>query len=232
MSTRTILTLPPVQSCEVCSRRLLRGEHAEVFIQAGQRRTVCELCAPRASDAGWTRERELDLDALSEPRERPSRGLFGRLLRSIAQPPAARPGTRAEDAEPEQPTDEHQSAPAIAREPAGAFQEHLQPPSPSLLESAVSAFNASEYPRRVRGVARSLGQPEVSVRPAEHLDGAVTIVVAWELCWYRYEIDFGEPEPSVRALAQGSELAQLEREERDFNAILTAEGALALAAVA
>jgi hypothetical protein len=105
-------------------------------------------------------------------------------------------------------------------------------PEASLLERGVQSFNASEFPRRVRGVARSLGQPEVSVHPAEHLLSAVRIVVAWELCWYRYEIDFSEDEPCVRALEQGSELAQLEREERAANAGLGDDGTLFLAALA
>ncbi len=63
-------------------------------------------------------------------------------------------------------------------------------------ELAVAAFNASEFPRRMAGVARSLGEPEVTVRSAEHLESIVRIVVAWELCWYRYEVDLGE-QPGV-----------------------------------
>ena len=64
-------------------------------------------------------------------------------------------------------------------------------------------FNASEYPRRVAGLMRSLGAPAVCVRPAEHLDEAVRIVVAWELCWYRYEVDLTEERPLAQAAGAG-----------------------------
>ena len=70
-------------------------------------------------------------------------------------------------------------------------------------------FNASEYPRRVAGVTRSLGEPAVSVVPAEHLVEAVRIIVAWELCWYRYEVDPGEAPVCAQAVGQGTELDQL-----------------------
>ena len=53
-------------------------------------------------------------------------------------------------------------------------------------------FNASEYPRRVAGLARSLGAPEVSVRAGEAVASSIVIVVAWELCWYRYEVDLDD----------------------------------------
>ena len=94
---------------------------------------------------------------------------------------------------------------------------------------ALEVFNASEYPRRVAGVARSLGTPEVSIRPAEHLSSAVQIVVAWELCWYRYEVDLSEAPAATRLLAQGTELAELPRDDRLSNALPSDSGALALA---
>ena len=40
----------------MCGRTLLRGEHAEVYIDGGVRRSVCELCKPRALNEGWLRE--------------------------------------------------------------------------------------------------------------------------------------------------------------------------------
>ena len=69
------------------------------------------------------------------------------------------------------------------------------------------------------GVARSLGEPVVSVRSAEHLESVVRIVVAWELCWYRYEVDTGEAPVFAQAVGQGTELEQLAREEREGNAL-------------
>ncbi len=54
----------------------------------------------------------------------------------------------------------------------------------------------------------------------------VTIVVAWELCWYRYEID---PEDETRGAwlaAEGMELEELAEEDRIANAVVDERGAL------
>ena len=37
----------------------------------------------------------------------------------------------------------------------------------------------------------------------------VGIVVAWELCWYRYEVDLADEAAGVRVAAQGYELDEL-----------------------
>jgi hypothetical protein len=104
------------------------------------------------------------------------------------------------------------------------------PVAQTYVERALEVFNASEFPRRVAGVARSLGTPIVSVRSAEHLASVVMIVVAWELSWYRYEVDLSEEPVQARVLAQGTELSELAREERDGNALVADTGTLSLAA--
>jgi hypothetical protein len=38
--------------CDVCGRTLLRGERAEIYIDGGARRSVCELCKSRALQEG------------------------------------------------------------------------------------------------------------------------------------------------------------------------------------
>ncbi len=76
------------------------------------------------------------------------------------------------------------------------------------------------------GVARSLGAPEVNVRSAEHAASVVRIMVAWELCWYRYEVDLDEPEAGARVAAQGAELGELTREDRLVNAVADDAGVL------
>ena len=58
MTTRTIVTSQPDVACRGLRRRLLRGEQPDVFIAAGRRLIVCELCAPRAVHEGWMRESE------------------------------------------------------------------------------------------------------------------------------------------------------------------------------
>jgi hypothetical protein len=114
-----------------------------------------------------------------------------------------------------------------ARSETGAVHEE---PS-EYVHEAIAVFNASEFPRRVAGVSRSLGEPMVTVRSAEHLSSVVSIVVAWELCWYRYEVDLSEPAAEAQVIAQGTELAELAREDRIANAAAGESGMLVLPVV-
>ena len=84
----------------------------------------------------------------------------------------------------------------------------------SRIAAAAAAFNASEHPRTVAGVSRSLGAPGVAVIPDPSHPTLVRIVASWELCWYRYEVDLGSERPSVRLDAQGYELSELSEPER------------------
>src|SRR5215212_5925219 len=56
MRTTDIRTNQSDIACDICGRTLLRGEHAEGFLAAGQRRQVCDLCTARAQHEGWIRE--------------------------------------------------------------------------------------------------------------------------------------------------------------------------------
>jgi hypothetical protein len=82
----------------------------------------------------------------------------------------------------------------------------------------------------VAGVARSLGVPGVSVHAVEDGGNAVMIVVAWELCWYRYVVDFDQEPVEARCVAQGTELMELPHEDRLANADVSRAGALSLSA--
>jgi hypothetical protein len=95
--------------------------------------------------------------------------------------------------------------------------------------AAVEAFNRSEHPRTVAGVARSLGAPTVVVHTVDTRPGLVDVTVSWELCWYRYEVDLSEDQPGVRVAAQGYELDELPEHEKLANAVADDSGALALA---
>jgi hypothetical protein len=246
MATRTIVTSQPDVACEVCERRLLRGEQPDVFIAAGRRRIVCELCAPRAANEGWIRERDTQSMVLPPARQRRGRTLFDR-FRNSPRPSAAAPGSESGE-EGEQAYDFLDPPAAGARPVAAAGSSRaevedwaaLDRPirssqasgraAGSDIELAVSVFNGSEFPRRVAGVARSLGAPEVSVRRSEHLGTLVEIVVAWELCWYRYEVDLGDGQAEARVLAQGTELSELHGQDRLGNAAAADSGMLMLAA--
>src|SRR5947208_3673496 len=78
MARKSITTSHSVVACDVCGRRLLRGETAEVFIAGGARRMVCDLCIGRAAHEGWLRE-GLDEVGVRSNGGRRSASLFGRL---------------------------------------------------------------------------------------------------------------------------------------------------------
>jgi hypothetical protein len=279
MATRTIVTSQPDVECEVCERRLLRGEQPDVFLAAGRRRIVCELCAPRAAHEGWMRETDSQSVSLPPMRSRRGRSFLDR-LRQVTRPPgeavAAAPDTAqrqeqgheqesgsydmfdgytsagvepvaARPAGPDAPvTDSELAYPeAQAREvgmggvmdwqdapvPVASETGSATEPPSEYVEHAIKVFNASEFPRRVAGVTRSLGAPLVNIRSADHLSSVVSIVVAWELCWYRYEVDLSEAVVEAQVISQGTELAELPREDRRPNATAAESGKLALAAV-
>jgi hypothetical protein len=259
MATRSIVTSQPDVTCDVCERRLLRGEQPEVFLAAGEPRTVCELCAPRATHEGWLREADDDTVSAPPPRPRRGRNLFGR-LRQVGKPaggssqaPVADVSADATYEREPEPYDFLDASAVVGQEPRPTLagngseiravaagregQSELSGREPEiegrpaegddLRRRAIEEFNASEYPRRVAGVARSLGVPTVCIRPVDYLASAVTIVIAWELCWYRYGVDLDNDVAEVRLLAQGTELGELAREDRLANAVVDERGALA-----
>ena len=88
------------------------------------------------------------------------------------------------------------------------------------VQRALEVFNAGEHPRRVAGVARSLGAPSVTVRSlAESPSTVVAIVIAWELSWYRYEVDLGNEAAGASVVAQGTDLAAPASEDRSARCV-------------
>jgi hypothetical protein len=70
----------------------------------------------------------------------------------------------------------------------------------------------------------------VAIHPEAERPSVVRIVVAWELCWYRYEVDLAdEGSNGVRVANQGYELGDLEPDDRAANAAAGEQGMLALA---
>ncbi|MFI5009882.1 MAG: hypothetical protein ACHQDY_06375 [Solirubrobacterales bacterium] len=249
MATRSIVTSHPEVACDVCGRRLLRGEQPDVFLSGGQRRTVCELCVPRATHEGWLREADDHSLTLRSPGPRRGRSLLGRLRQTRwpvaersaedttlpipASPPIAATG-REEELYDFLDTPLSQARP-VAAAPRASLIEAVPTSGDrskigQQMERALEVFNGGEHPRRLAGVARSLGAPSARVAPRADSGSVVGIVVAWELCWYRYEVDLGEESAGARLTAQGMELDELPAEDRVANAAIDERGALSLPA--
>ena len=139
--------------------------------------------------------------------------------------PEPEPVSHAPEPEP-QPQPVQEPAYEPPREPRHV---HAIPTNADLkVARTMELFNASEHPRKVAAVARSLGQPIVSVRPSQTEGSVVAIVVAWELSWYRYEVDLADEAAGVRVIAQGAELGELDEEDRVANAAADERGELDL----
>jgi hypothetical protein len=260
VSTRAIRTSTTQAACDVCGRTLLRGERAEIYLSGGVRRSVCELCTSRALHGGWVREGEVPEYDESSARTDRRRSLFGRRrnrreTRETApldeapggepavddQPPApappAPPASSARPPRPAEPSSPSWPAPvsrAASRLGGGGREPRHVRAVPTSIEhkisSAVSLFNDSEHPRTVAGIARSLGLPDVSVHPSDVNGSVVHLVVSWELCWYRYEVDLRDEVPTVRGGDRGYELSELSELERQNNAAADERGRLHLEA--
>jgi len=225
-------------SCDVCGRTILKGERAEWYLApGGHRHQVCDLCATRAQHHGWIRESGAgDLPA-RVPRNEPRRGVLGRLGR---RRPAARSSSEDEARLAEQEAlfgagngverEEHS-----AEEAAPPPRPRSRPQSPRhvravpttaevKVERALELFNGSGHQRTVAGLARTLGKPWVSAMPDPAQASAVSVLVAWELSWYRYRVDLGDEADPVMMLDKGEELDQIEESLRAWNAELDTDG--------
>ena len=234
MATKDIRPSTAITVCDVCGRTLLRGENAEVYIDGGVRRSVCELCKPRALHEGWLREGTVPTYDAGQTTSSRRGSLLSRLRRRRESPPDATEGPVAEPPPPEpgEPAAEPAPRPRAprkrTREP-GREPRHVRavPMGASQkIASAIEVFNNSEHRRTVAGVARSLGAPDVAIHPNEEHSSLVDIVASWELCWYRYEVDLSDEVPVVRVAAQGYELDELTPREREPNASYDQHGAL------
>ena len=238
VETRSIRADYAAMSCDVCGRTLLRGEHPDAFLAGGVRRQVCELCIPRAQHEGWIREAGMDELGVGGPRqEGRGRGWWDRLRghRERVREQAADAAAPEEPApEPSRRRRESGSEPAAVpagQRAGGGHPRHVRavPTNADLkMQRAVDLFNVSEFPRTVAGVARSLGAPDVCVRPLGDRPSVVRITVMWELSWYRFEVDLSDEAGGLRREANGYELDELDPAELNSNATADAQGMLSL----
>jgi hypothetical protein len=230
--------------CDVCTRTVLRGERTEAFVNGGRRYIVCELCKPHALHEGWMREGAIPEFQNGNERVQRRRSLFGRRRskpeRGVELQAPAEPRTLDDElslgswgagARPEPgPMSAPEPVPAARR---GRVREprhvHAIPTSGDhKIAVAVEVFNASTHRRTVAGVARSLGAPTVNISPDEAHPSLVWVVVSWELCWYRYEVDLSDAQGHARLDGQGYELSELAEHEQTANASSDDSGALIL----
>jgi hypothetical protein len=233
-----------IVSCDVCGRTILKGERVEWFVApGGQRHEVCDLCAVRAQHHGWIRESTAgDLPARM-PRNEPRRGVLGRLRRRRPAEPARTEQEEPRLAEQEamygagegaEPS-EHRSTDEAAAQPRERPRTRPKDPrhvravpttAEGKVDRALELFNGSAHHRTIAGLARTLGPAWVSARPDPAQSSAVSLLVAWELSWYRYRIDLGDEDDPVELLEKGEELEQIDETLRDWNVSLDDQGRL------
>lgn len=238
--------LPQIEehtACDVCHRTMLKGEWAEPYLTPSrERRLVCQLCAPHAQREGWIRESAAP-NAPAQPQRQPERRGFRRLaarrreaasnFREAATEREPETGQAArEDTTEGNGHDEASAAPVLARlrkraEPRKPRQIHAVPTNAQLkIGRALDLFNASEHPRTIGGLARTLGAPSASAVPAKASAAEITLTVAWELSWYQFTVDLSDPHEPVQLRAQGQELGELDEDVRVWNLETDEDGRL------
>ena len=149
-----------------------------------------------------------------------------------ARPPLEEP------AEPELQAVGGDGDPSPAADPSPAPRERPQNPrhvrgvpttAEVKVERALELFNASQHQRMMAGLTRSLGQPLATEVQDPDAPSTVTVLVAWELSWYRYRVDLGDAAEPVALHGQGDELSDIDDALRNWNAGLDADGRVVIA---
>ena len=229
MATRSIVTSQPDVACDVCERRLLRGEQPDVFLAAGQPRMVCELCAPRAAHRGLAaragRARRWPRAAAHAARSRPvrapspgARPEAARERRARAVVDRAPPRSRSSRIAARRRAGDGRHRRAAAR--AGGEQARTSAGrAAGPLERRSTPSTPASTPAASAGLARSLGaaRGRTCARPRPRRGRSHR--VAWELCWYRYEVDLDDSRARRSRAGQGTELAELRPRSALANAL-------------
>ena len=187
------------RTCAICERTLLMGEHTLRFSPDGNEFVdVCPLCSDIALDHGWVREGHAVSAALQQhPRRRRQRTLWQTLL-----------GTD-DEAEP------------VVSEP---ILRRLSDDELTLVEAA-DLFNQSDFRRTVAGVAKSLGEPKVSIIPLPGVNAETVLTFAWDITWYQYRVTPDAAQP-VRIADRGHDIDEVEATFARWNARFDETGRL------
>jgi len=218
--------------CELCTVRAMHegwiregldGDLAVAPDRAGGARSLLgRLRARRADAVRPSAVGEAELEQAPE-------GFFAEEELSFAPAPVQEDVVPEADALAEIPEPAPAAAPpALPADPARGTRSVRGVPSNADMKvaRALEVFNTGEHPRTVAGIARSLGAPAVTARPSATEGSVVTIVVAWELSWYRYEVDLADEASGARVVAQGAELSELDETDQQPNAGADAQGTL------
>ena len=188
------------RTCAVCSRTILLGEQAARFSPGSDEWVdVCALCVDVAGEHGWIREGAPTTPVIDgAPRRR-----------------WRMPKLRALEARRSEPE------PVVA-EP---ILRRLPPDEQALVEAA-ERFNQTAYPRTVAGIAKSLGEPRVSMLLLSGVNPEVVVTIAWDISWYQYRVLFDSAQP-VRLAERGHDLDEISERFRIWNASLDEDGRIA-----
>jgi hypothetical protein len=188
------------QTCAVCHRTLLLGERALRYSPGHDEWVdVCALCIEEANEHGWVKEGSPTAPILADGRRRRRRLPHLGLLdskRADSEPPAAEPILR-----------------------------RLTAPEQAMVEAA-ELFDQSSFKRTVAGIAKSLGEPRVSLLPLSGTNPEVVITVAWDISWYQYRVLLGGKQP-IRLAERGYELDDLDERFKVWNGTSDAAGRIA-----
>jgi hypothetical protein len=181
--------------CAICERTLLLGEQPLRFAPDGidEFVDVCPLCQEVALEHGWVREGSPIGPAVRHPRRRRSLA-FGSIF-GVQRRPAA--------------------AETIVAEP---ILRRLSGEEQAIVEAS-ALFNADGALRTVEGIARSLGEPQVSIVVLSGPSPDVVITFLWDISWYQYRVDPDSPQP-VRLAERGLEPGELDEKFTVGNARL------------
>jgi hypothetical protein len=185
------------RSCAICERTLLMGERLVRFSPNGGEDyvDVCPLCQELAVEYGWVKEGAPTTPTI--PAERRGKSSLAKLLGG-AKAPAEAP---------------------VASEP---ILRRLSEPELAIVDAA-DRFNASQFRRVVGGIAKSLGDPSVSITPLSGVNQEIVITISWEISWYQYRVTPDSAQP-VRLAERGADPSELDRPFTEWNAHMEADG--------